>query len=329
MYATFPFLSALATNYEEYQFLGLSFMYKSTSGVAVSGTNPSLGTVIFSTQYDAKDAPFTTKQQMDSYVSTTSTVPNRDMLHPVECDYKQNVMRNLYVRNAPPPLDTDLRLYDLGKFSYATAGMLADGDTVGELWVTYHVRFLKPKLVEEMPLFARLLSTDGGSPATWMRPGLPLGDSILSAQSGQSPGFTSIAMDVGASTTLFNINFPGKYQIQYSFSIPNGAADTLQIQPGVFNLATDFNPPTAVNTTNCGIYTNNLFQFLSSNWTGLIVAGYQQTSNYTITINVVAPVVVNISNLMLAQSGAGTSIRRASLLVTSLSNNLLPATGYP
>jgi hypothetical protein len=62
----FPWIQQIAENFEMYELLGLIFEYVPASGDAVSSTNAALGTVIFATQYNSLDAPFTTKRQMES-----------------------------------------------------------------------------------------------------------------------------------------------------------------------------------------------------------------------------------------------------------------------
>jgi len=147
---TFPWLSQVASNFEEYEMKGLVFEYRPSSG-SVATTSAALGVVIYATNYDVLDPLFTTKQQMDSYEYSSSTVPFDKMLHAVECDNKRNVLTRMYVRDAPPPIGADLRFYDLGNFQYATKGMQSSY-VVGELWVTYHVRLSKPRIWATSPV---------------------------------------------------------------------------------------------------------------------------------------------------------------------------------
>jgi hypothetical protein len=142
---TFPWLSSIASNYEQYEFLGLIFEFKSTSADALNSTNTALGTVIMATQYDSLDAPFLNKQQMEAYQFVTSSAPSQSMIHPVECDPRQNALTNMYIRTGPAPTGADLRFYDLGNMEIATVGMQATA-VIGELWVSYCVKLLKPKL---------------------------------------------------------------------------------------------------------------------------------------------------------------------------------------
>jgi len=86
---------------------------------------------------------------MEAYESTVSTVPSRNVIHPVECAPDQTNLELRYVRDiAYPQLTTDktdLRFHDWGNFYIATQGQQVDDITLGELWVSYHLELYKPK----------------------------------------------------------------------------------------------------------------------------------------------------------------------------------------
>jgi len=143
---TFPWLSSIASNFEEYELHGLLFEFRTLSAVAVSSTNTALGAVVLATNYDVYDPAFSNKQQMEAYEFSCSGPPCASLLHPVECAPRQTVNPIKYVRtNGTVPPAGDLRMYDMGLFQIATVGQQAVSN-IGELWVTYDVKFLKPKL---------------------------------------------------------------------------------------------------------------------------------------------------------------------------------------
>jgi hypothetical protein len=143
--ATFPWLSGVAQNFEEYILHGMVFEFKSTSATALNSTNTALGTVIMATQYNVVNPNFTAKRDMENYVYSTSSPPAVSALHPIECARDINVLSELFVRNTIPVSGTDLRFTDIGKFQIATVGMQAAAN-IGELWVTYDIELIKPKL---------------------------------------------------------------------------------------------------------------------------------------------------------------------------------------
>jgi hypothetical protein len=140
----FPWLAAVAENFEEYEMKGLVFEFRPTSGSAVSSTSSALGTVILATDYNVLSPNFLNKQQMESYEFSTSVVPFNAGFHPVECAPGSNPIKNMYIRNTAVPSGADARLYDLGNFQVATVGMQS-AYVVGELWVTYHILMKKPR----------------------------------------------------------------------------------------------------------------------------------------------------------------------------------------
>lgn len=143
---TFPWLDAVAANFEQYHIHGMQFYFKATSATAVASTNTALGTVILATQYNANAAAFSNKQQMENYQFAQSGVPFNDICHSLECDPKQSTISRLYIRTGSVPSGQDARLYDFGVFYLATVGMQA-ASTIGELWVTYDIELLKPRIV--------------------------------------------------------------------------------------------------------------------------------------------------------------------------------------
>jgi len=142
---TFPWLQAIAQNYEQYVFHGLIFEFKSTSADALNSTNTALGTVIMSTEYNANNYSFANKQEMENHEFSTSCKPSCDMLHPIECSTSQTPTRVFYTRPVENANVADLRFVDMGNFQLATVGMQAVA-TIGELWCTYEVELLKPAL---------------------------------------------------------------------------------------------------------------------------------------------------------------------------------------
>lgn len=150
LFETFPWLSQIAMNYEQYSFEGLLFEFRSTSADALNSTNTALGSVIMATNYDSSDPNFGSKGEMLNYEFSTSVKPAESCMHMVECAPRQTVLTELYTRSGAVPNGDDQRFYDLGKFQIATAGFQGTSVNVGELHCTYQVRLLKPKLHEAL-----------------------------------------------------------------------------------------------------------------------------------------------------------------------------------
>jgi len=145
---TFPWLSQLAANFEQYEIEGMLFGFRTTAADMVTNTtnNLQLGTVIMATQYDVADALFGSKAEMLNYEFSSSVKPSEGAVHMIECDPRQTAVNILYTSPGAVPTGTDPRLYHLGRFAIATQGFQGSGVTIGELHITYQVRLLKPKL---------------------------------------------------------------------------------------------------------------------------------------------------------------------------------------
>lgn len=139
---TFPWLSTIAQNYQEYKFHGVIFEFRSLITDFV--TNGAPGVVIMATNYNADALEYTTKQEMENSEYAVSVKPTRELMHGIECATSQTVLPQLFVRSGQPPTGQDLRLYDLGKFQFAS--QTNPVQNLGELWVSYCVEFFKPIL---------------------------------------------------------------------------------------------------------------------------------------------------------------------------------------
>jgi hypothetical protein len=140
---TFPWLSTVAENYQEYKFHGLVFEFRSLITDFIPSGAP--GVVIMSTNYNADAPVYQNKQQMENAEFAMSCKPTVNLIHGVECAMQQTVLPQLYVRTGSVPNNQDLRLYDQGTFQFATQANPA-GQDLGELWVSYCVEFFKPIL---------------------------------------------------------------------------------------------------------------------------------------------------------------------------------------
>lgn len=147
LYESYPWLSSIAENYEEYELLGMVYEFKTMSGNAIGSTNTALGSVILATQYDPTKPVFEDKQEMENYFFAQSCKPAESVMHAVECAKSQTPSKSLYVRTGSTTITgPDLRWNDFGKFSIATVGLQGASVNIGELWVTYRVALRKPRL---------------------------------------------------------------------------------------------------------------------------------------------------------------------------------------
>lgn len=227
--STFPFLSQLAANFEEYVIEGLCFEFKSMSADALNSTNTALGNVVMATEYNAAAPNFTDKASMESTIFADSSKPSESMIHYIECSRTQTVISDLYIRTGSVPSGQDQKFFDLGNFQIGTFGFQAQSVDVGELWVSYQVVLLKP----------RIFTSLGNSNAYWHC--TTVTGVTAAAPLGTAPVATANSTLVPAAATTSTVfTFPAlpttaEYQILYQVSGTAAAitAPILTLQNGV------------------------------------------------------------------------------------------------
>lgn len=145
---SFPWLSQIAQNFDEYEFLQLIYTFRSTVA-DFAASSGQVGTVVMVTQYNPSEDDFGDKDTLMGYVGSMSTKVTDSLIHGIECDPEKNSgTSQKYVRLGGLDVTEDLKNYDHGKTSLAILNAPATyaGQQLGELWVTYTVRLRKPKL---------------------------------------------------------------------------------------------------------------------------------------------------------------------------------------
>jgi len=146
MPVTFPWLSSIAAQYEEYRIKGMVYHYVPTSGNAINSTNPALGSVMLQTTYRANAVAPTSKMEMMNEYWASESVPSETYCHPIECNPRENPFNVHYVRTGAVPSGDSPLLYDYGKTFLAVTGNPATGNVLGELWISYEIELRKPVL---------------------------------------------------------------------------------------------------------------------------------------------------------------------------------------
>ncbi|APG77109.1 putative capsid protein [Changjiang narna-like virus 2] len=140
---TFPWLSRIAQQFDQWEPHGIVFEYRTTSST-FNGTSQALGAVIMATDYDSLDAAFRDKQQMENADYACSTVPSQSLLHGLECDPRERPLEVMYTQTRAG----NQNFSSLGNFQIATQGCSTAGTTLGELWISYDITFYKKVLPE-------------------------------------------------------------------------------------------------------------------------------------------------------------------------------------
>lgn len=145
---TFPMLSQLAANFEDYEIVQLAFTYKPTLSDWQTTTGQ-VGQVLIATNYNPNAELWQTKQQMLAQTGSTSARTIDASLHGVECDTsKMHNDGHYLVRTGPPRLNTNLTDFDHGWTQISVVDMPAGtgNKTLGELHVSYTIKLSKPRI---------------------------------------------------------------------------------------------------------------------------------------------------------------------------------------
>jgi len=215
---TFPWLSQIAQNYEEYTIRQCMVTFRSTTTDIGSSTNGQCGTVIMATNYNAAAAPFSDKAVMMQSLGAMSCKSTASMIHGVECDpEKLSMPPDKYVRANPVVTGQDLKTYDHALFQIAVADSPTTyaNASLGEIWISYTVELRKPKffVARGFGISRDLYVSNGGNSAA-----NPWGTNVLKGQQnniGTLQVFSGLIANTSPSMTASNASpvylFPANY----------------------------------------------------------------------------------------------------------------------
>lgn len=144
----FPFGSNVASNFQEYEFLGMVVQLKSlTSEFATTSV---MGSYFIGTQYNAGTPPPRDKRDLENLEFSTSSKPSQSMMHMIECHRAKNVKTMLYVASDSAYNNGDPRFFDLGQLFIGSQGLPVGDVPIAEIWVSYEVKLCKPILTAPM-----------------------------------------------------------------------------------------------------------------------------------------------------------------------------------
>lgn len=224
---TFPWLSQLASSFEQYKVNGCVVYLNTTSGNAVSSTNNALGVWGVTTVYDPSKPPLATKIQAEEYNGCTSSVPSSSVLHAVECKARSDVLDRYYVDYTSDVTGEDLKFYDHGLINVFTQGQQQSLVNLGELWISYDITFYNPRI---QPVAETSVADHFSLSGTGITLSNPVGASTtIKPTSGSGINSTMIG-GAGDNTAVINIpsnTAPGKYLFVYAYSSANAATAPL------------------------------------------------------------------------------------------------------
>lgn len=120
---TFAWLARVGSNYTEYTWKKLKFVWKpmSADAVVASSVGIALGTVMMGAQYNPSEPIWTNKQEMENTMGTRSAKPSQKMSMNIKT--YDGVMKKKLIRQNAVPTGQDVRFYDPGSFTFAIQGI--------------------------------------------------------------------------------------------------------------------------------------------------------------------------------------------------------------
>jgi hypothetical protein len=220
---TFPWLSGIADQFQEYTFKGLLFEYKSASADAIaSSTNTALGTVIMTTRYNpVLPAPTGKIDALNEYFSSDAK-PSEDFCHFIECDLRENPFNVLYTRSTSPPANANIQNYDLGELYVCTQGLQGTNNVCGEIWASYEVELRKPIITDDLVL------SSGAQFSSYATAGISTTNYFGTSQVATTQQFPGMTVQFNPTSITLTGNYQGSFMILYYVK---GSSSSTWVQP--------------------------------------------------------------------------------------------------
>lgn len=169
---TFPWLSGLADNWQQWSVCGLAMEYIPTSGLAVSSTSAALGQIVTGFYYEVTDLNNTPEADLPRLLNMNGSVscsPAATSITYMECNPTMNNQSTYFVdglASVPGP-NFSLQNYLPAVFLVNTSGaQSATAFQAGQLWVSYEIVLKQPLPaprqvpigIPEHPRFAKYLA---------------------------------------------------------------------------------------------------------------------------------------------------------------------------
>jgi len=167
LHATFPWLSGVARNFQQYNIEGMAFVYQPTCSDAISaGTVASMGSVSMSSDMNVKALDPTSTVGMLQSQFSVSGKPSTELIMPIEQDraFGGRAVEHLLVRTGELPDGATQQFYDDCVAWVATDGNGAANVQLGQLFVTYDVVLVSPTsggAGSEIPMARVIINPDG------------------------------------------------------------------------------------------------------------------------------------------------------------------------
>lgn len=142
-YITCPWGSAVASGYESWEPLSCQFVFKTTCGEMVSGTDNSLGKVAMAAQYNSFARDWDSFFEIENANDSVTQKPSESFALGVECKPSLRGAKTLYV-SSTDPASAGKGFYDLCDVFVASSGCQGQNVRLGDLFIRYRWRLFNP-----------------------------------------------------------------------------------------------------------------------------------------------------------------------------------------
>lgn len=193
---TFPWMSPIASQYDQYRPLGIIFEYVSTASDNAVGVT--MGSVIMSTQYDVSDPDPTSKADMLNRAYSGEMRMSNNGAHGLECDPGELFHKLLYVRRfGTDTSGMDDRDFDMANFYIATQGGSVPVDTIiGSLYVHYEFEFFKEVPMGGLPAKTQIWQNFADTTGIAAGTAVDFDSMTLTTYNGVELGFTMSGLEL-------------------------------------------------------------------------------------------------------------------------------------
>lgn len=265
---TFPWASVMARGYQQWSLRGGMFFLKTLSSDVVIAPTQGQGAVFGSVRYDVTSPPPTSKMEMLNSVNSSSAKPSVNQAFAIECAPSQTPTSILKVRQ-PGTTPGDLQFYQWGCFDLATMDAANDYPGAMELYLTYDLEFLKPRLDAGAISLMYELDTNATTVANLLK---PVADTIAVKQPRVNTiGITLEAnehkaifpLNIAAGSVWFAVyNITGVVTTNLAVPLLSGSGSMIHVD--VFSNQTQPTvqcPGATVNTGSHSFFTNGFFRY--------------------------------------------------------------------
>jgi len=252
---TFPWLTSIANQFDQYVPMGVIFEFKTTT--TDSTTNSAIGSLMFCSNYDVSDPAPANKQEMLNTAYANETKMSEDTLHGLECDPAELQRKVFYTRGTGSKYanNNDSSDYDLCNTYIATqGGSLLANTLIGSLYVTYEFMFLKQKIWGGLPNKGMLWTAFGN-----------VNNAAANILAGSQPNIANLARSTPGGFTNYTagLDLGITHTNNHTITFPQRLAGALIRQTIYFDSSTTETQASAVTTQADYV---NCSQFTAKNW---------------------------------------------------------------